>query len=105
MKIVSWNTRGLNSPSKRVQIKNLLSRYLPDFVILVETKLTVITKKIVKSLWSSISIKWRSLSATGNSGGIIIMWDDLRFNVTDFIEGSSSLSIKINIPDGPSSST
>ncbi|XP_050944096.1 uncharacterized protein LOC127150413 [Cucumis melo] len=29
------------------------------------------------------------------------MWDDLRFNVSDFIEGSFSLSIKINIPDEP----
>ncbi|KAA0040038.1 LINE-1 retrotransposable element ORF2 protein [Cucumis melo var. makuwa] len=32
------------------------------------------------------------------------MWDDLRFNVTDFIEGTFSLSININTPDGPSSS-
>ncbi|TYK05763.1 LINE-1 retrotransposable element ORF2 protein [Cucumis melo var. makuwa] len=28
------------------------------------------------------------------------MWDDLRFNVTNFIEGIFSISIKINVPNG-----
>lgn len=50
MKIISWNVRGLSSPNKRAQIKSPILAYDLDFVILTETKLCTVTKKIVKSL-------------------------------------------------------
>lgn len=48
------------------QIKSFLFSYLPDFVILVETKLQFVTKKIIKSHWSLINIKWHSVKVVGN---------------------------------------
>ncbi|KAA0047969.1 hypothetical protein E6C27_scaffold385G00290 [Cucumis melo var. makuwa] len=38
------------------------------------------------------------------SGDILIMSDDLHFNMTDFIQGLYSISIKISVPNGSISS-
>ena len=29
MKLISWNVRGLNSPSKHIMIKNMIQKYKP----------------------------------------------------------------------------
>lgn len=100
MKILSWNVRGLGSPSKRALIKDTISYLCPDFVILSETKLASISKRLIKSMWSSIRINWMALESTGSSGGILNMWDDLNFSVSDFVKGQFSLSIKISLADG-----
>ena len=57
MKLLSWNVQGLSLTHNRAQINSLISAYMPDFVILIETKLMCVSKKIIKSLWSSFSIK------------------------------------------------
>lgn len=100
--MISWNVRGLSSAHKRAQIKLVIFAYCPDFVILTETKLSNVTKKIIKSLWSSISIKWIFLKSNGRCGGIIIMWDDLRHSIHNTISGKFSVSIKICYQDGTS---
>ncbi|KAE8646134.1 hypothetical protein Csa_015673, partial [Cucumis sativus] len=71
----------------------------PYFVILVETKLQNINKKIIKSLWSSISVKWHFSPAKSSSGGIVIMWDDIRFKVVDYLVKKFTLSIEITYPN------
>ena len=75
MKILTWNTRGLGSPSKRAIIKSRIISFYPDFVILTEPKLKHTNKRIIKSLWPSNSINWVVKNAVGNSGGILILWD------------------------------
>lgn len=39
MKVVSWNVRGLNAPSKQRLVKHCLSSFSPELVLLQETKL------------------------------------------------------------------
>jgi hypothetical protein len=46
-----------------------------DIVCLVETKMAVISREVVQSLWGCIHVDWCYLGANGASGGILLMWD------------------------------
>lgn len=74
-KIVSWNVRGLNEVAKRIRIRNLLREWKVDIVYLQETKLKMISRKTVRSLWSNIYVDWVYLASLGASGGVVVMWD------------------------------
>ncbi|KAG6652145.1 hypothetical protein CIPAW_06G163400 [Carya illinoinensis] len=74
-KIVSWNVRGLNESNKRERIKNLLREWRADIVCLQETKLKLVTRKIVRSVWHCPYVNWVYLASNGASGGILVMWD------------------------------
>jgi hypothetical protein len=43
--------RGLNAEEKRLRIRGLMSDWKADIVCLEETKMEVITKEVVRSLW------------------------------------------------------
>lgn len=100
MKIITWNVRGLSSAPKRALMKGLITSCNPDFVILTETKLEIVNRFIIKSLWSSISIAWAFCKANGSSGGIIIMWDSVVHEAVEAVEGFFSLSINLKCSDG-----
>lgn len=70
MKLLSWNVRGLGARSKRVLIKDLISK-VDHLLMLQETKLTA-NRKVVKTVWSSCRIGWVVLDAEGSSGGILL---------------------------------
>lgn len=95
MKILSWKTRWLGSPSKRALIKAIISCYSPDIVILTETKLKSTTKFIIKYLWNQLSTKWIMENLTFNLGGILIMWDDQRHKIANHLVGLHSPSVNL----------
>ncbi|KAG6628599.1 hypothetical protein CIPAW_14G024500, partial [Carya illinoinensis] len=74
-KIISWNVRGLHEHNKRFQVRNLLRQWKGDIVCLQETKLEVITRKLVQSLWRGQHIGWSYFPSKGASEGILIMFD------------------------------
>lgn len=49
-KFLSWNVRGLNEMEKRLEIRGLLRDWRADIVCLVETKMAVISREVVRSL-------------------------------------------------------
>jgi hypothetical protein len=49
-KLLSWNVRGLNEMDKRLEIRGLLRDWRADIVCLVETKMAVISREVVRSL-------------------------------------------------------
>jgi hypothetical protein len=49
-KISMWNVRGLNAIEKRLEIRGLLRDWKADIVCLVETKMAVISREVVRSL-------------------------------------------------------
>ena len=51
LKIVSWNVRGLNDKDKKLQIRNLIRIWCDDVICLQETKVELITRGFIKSLW------------------------------------------------------
>ncbi len=74
--IISWNVRGLNDGSKRLQVRNLLHSWKADIVCLQETKLAGVTPALIRSLWRGKIVDWVCLDAIGASGGIILLWDN-----------------------------
>ncbi|KAF5478850.1 hypothetical protein F2P56_005379 [Juglans regia] len=74
-KIMSWNVRGINEVNKRLYIKSLLRSWKVDIVCLQETKLEVISLRIIRSLWSCLQVGWHYLPSIGASRGILVMWD------------------------------
>ena len=60
---------------KRSQIKNVLKLWKGEVICLQETKLEIIGRSIVRSLWSNRFADWKYLEFEGASGGVLIMWD------------------------------
>lgn len=73
--IVSWNVRGLDDPSKRLQIKNMMNTCRADVYCFPETKISGDISGIVKDLWANKKVKYAQLEAQGTRGGIITLWD------------------------------
>jgi len=83
MKLISWNVRGLNSPSKHRMIKNLIQQEKPSLVFLQETKSNnTAIERILNKVWSgNCSV---SVDASGASGGLAILWDPQVLTLQDF---------------------
>jgi len=83
MKLISWNVRGLNSPSKYRMIKNLIQQEKPSIVFLQETKSsTTAMEKTRNKIWAgnnSISV-----DASGALGGLAILWNPQILSLYDF---------------------
>jgi hypothetical protein len=94
LKICSWNVRGLNDNNKRLQVRYLLKSWKADIVCLQETKLDLIDRKIVRSLWGIPHVDWVYLGSVGASGGIILMWDRRVVEKLDAAVGHFSVSCK-----------
>ena len=48
---ISWNVRGLNCQKKRGDVKWVLRRFACDIAILQESKMEVVGRQVVVSLW------------------------------------------------------
>lgn len=90
----------LATTQKRAIVKDYISSSAPDFVALIETKLSSVNRYIIKSLWSSIRIDWAVVNATHSSSAIIIMWDSLTHEAVEVFKGNFSLSVQIVKIDG-----
>ena len=75
LKIISWNVRGLNEKDKRLQIRHLIRIWRVDVICLQETKMELITRGFIKSIWGCQHVDWVYLSLIGASGGILVVWD------------------------------
>jgi hypothetical protein len=100
VQILTWNVRGLNDPGKRLRIKHMLKIWKPDIICLQETKLELITKAIVRSLWRCHHVDWMFLGSNGASGGILLMWDKRLVEKIEDVVGSFLVSCKFkNVAD------
>jgi exonuclease III len=100
VQILTWNVRGLNDPGKRLRIKHMLKIWKPDIICFQETKLELITKAIVRSLWRCHHVDWMFLGSNGASGGILLMWDKRLVEKIEDAVGSFSVSCKFkNVAD------
>ncbi|KAG5602467.1 hypothetical protein H5410_033837 [Solanum commersonii] len=66
---------GLNDPSKRLQIKNMMNTWRADVYCFRVSKINGDISGIVKDLWANKKVKYAQLEARGTRGGIIILWD------------------------------
>ena len=54
VKIISWNVRGLNEQDKRLRVRNLIRRWGLDVVCFQETKMGLINRAVIRSLWGGL---------------------------------------------------
>ena len=88
------NVRGMNDQNKRLQVKHLLKLWRLDIICLQETKLDLITRGLVCSLWGLHHLDWLYLGSTGALGGILLMWDTRVVEKIDDAMGHFSVSCK-----------
>ena len=51
LKIISWNVQGLNDRDKRLRVRNMVKRWGLDVICFQETKMELITRAVIRSLW------------------------------------------------------
>jgi exonuclease III len=95
MIILTWNIRGLGREEKRRAVKNLVQCHKPYMVFIQETKLNYFDSRIVKALGGSILSKGIGVEAVGSAGGLITLWDEEFFEVTDCISNESCIIISV----------
>ena len=83
LRIVSWNVRGLNELDKWLRVRNLIRNWKADIVCLQETKLELINRDVICSLWGGQHVDWLYLDFVGASSGVLLMWDN---RVVDKVE-------------------
>jgi exonuclease III len=83
LSILSWNVRGLNSPTSHEAIRDLILSATPKLVCLQETKLAMITLQTANEVLGYSFNDFKYLPATGTRGGIMLGWH------TDFMEASN----------------
>ncbi|GAU10318.1 hypothetical protein TSUD_418940, partial [Trifolium subterraneum] len=74
MKILSWNCRGLSTPSAIPNLRNIAQGHQPDILFLSETLSKAQTMERVR-----VSLKFNSclsVDVEGRSGGLSVMWRD-----------------------------
>ena len=100
LRIVSWNVRGLNEQDKRLWVRNLIRKWKADIVCLQETKLELINKGVICSLWGGQHVDWLYLCSMGASGGVLLMWDNRVVDKVEEAVGHFSVSCKFkNVVD------
>jgi exonuclease III len=99
-KLLSWNVRGLNDGDKRLRVRNLLREWKVDIVCFQETKLEVISRNVIRSLWGCHHVNWCYLDSRRASDGILIMWDRRVMEKIDVCVWECSLAITFrNVED------
>ena len=63
VKIISWNVRGLNEHDKRLRVRNLIRKWGPNVVCLQETKMELIKRAMIRSLWGGQHVDWSNLGS------------------------------------------
>ena len=100
LKIISWNVRGLNDCKKRLRIRNMIKGWGADIICLQETKMELITRREIRSLWGCQHLNWLYLGSIGASGGVLVMWDRRMVEKIDEAVGRFSISCKFkNVVD------
>ena len=84
--------RGANDSPKRKAIKSVIRKQKVDLFCIQETKIQVLSDRVVSSLGSGRFLNWKALDALGSVGGILICWDKRSLELLDWEEGQFSLS-------------
>ena len=72
----------------------------PNIVCLQETKIELITRAVIRSLWGGQHVDSSNLGSCGASGGILLMWDTQLVDKVEEAVGCFSVSCKFkNVVD------
>ncbi|KAG6667899.1 hypothetical protein CIPAW_01G132400 [Carya illinoinensis] len=79
----------------------MLRKWKVDVICLQETKLKLISRRIIRSIWNCQFVGWIYLPSKGASGGILVMWDKRVVECIDEFIGEYSVGCSFkNSKDG-----
>lgn len=89
--------RGSQSPEKAHSLRRLVKKFKPVLLGIQETKREGIDLRIAKQFWGNKPLKWAHIPSRGQSGGLALLWDSDRLEVSEVLKGSFSISISCNL--------
>ena len=100
VKILSWNVRGVNDPSRRKIIRNFIRYQRLALVCLQETKIQEMSVTVARSLGVGRRYDWRALNAEGSAGGVLLLWDKKIMELVASEIGIFSISCQFKMVEG-----
>ena len=67
IKLLSWNVRGVNDSVKRKVIKSVVRKQKVDLFCIQETKIQVLSDRVVRSLGPGRYLDWKALDVFGSA--------------------------------------
>ena len=80
MNCLSLNIQGASCLDKRGWVKSLCHKFKINVLAVQETKMELIDFLVVRSFWGNASFCYAYSPSRGNAGGILVIWDQNRFN-------------------------
>ncbi|KAJ9558371.1 LOW QUALITY PROTEIN: hypothetical protein OSB04_012985 [Centaurea solstitialis] len=93
MKIISVNIRGLGAPHKKAWIKEICKVHKPYMLGIQETKTKEVTLQQSYNLWGLADGDFAFVEASGNSGGILTMWNKNTFTCEFLVKEEKFLAL------------
>jgi exonuclease III len=95
-KMLSWNVRGLNNPTRQEDIKQVIHIFKSDIVCTQETKMSFIDPAIVQnSLGFQFDANFVYLPADGTRGGILIAARDSSVQLLNPATSNHMISVHV----------
>ena len=96
-RIMSWNVRGLNAPTRRSAVREVAQANKISILNLQETKIEAWTSEMACDVGGNLLQGCVVLPAVGTRGGASIFWDKQIVDITDQIIASFSITAKVRI--------
>lgn len=94
MKIMTYNMRGLGGRVKRKVIRKIIQDEEVDVVCIQESKLTKLDARVCGELWGECEVEWREVEAINSAGGVVTLWGNGNFQISDQFLGSNVIGLK-----------
>jgi len=95
MKIISWNVRGLEVPSKRHAIQLNLTPHHVDILLLQESKLLDPSPSQIREIGGPYLTGWAHSNSIGSKGGLITLWNESVWSHYRTISHNSALHVSL----------
>ncbi|KAK9002977.1 hypothetical protein V6N11_060551 [Hibiscus sabdariffa] len=93
MRVLSWNVRGLGAAPKQKVVREIFRKHKCTFLLLQETKLESISDTFMSKLWFDDQFRFAFAPAVGKSGGIMVIWNSVRFAMEEVHVASRFISV------------
>jgi exonuclease III len=92
-----WNGRGLNSPAHRLAVYQAISPANAAVVCIQETKMAVISDRVVRECLGTSFDKFFFLPADGTRGGILLAWQSALVSVSHPHFTANALTARVTV--------
>ena len=100
MNCISINIRAIGVCGKSGWIKKLKNEFGVSFIGLQETMVSNIQEGVISKYWGGLGFEFEYVDATGNSGGLVSVWDPKVFSKDSVYKDNNFLQVSGFILDG-----